>query len=324
VKSRSDRRAIELLLAHGPLDRPALAELAGLSRPSTGELISRLINAGLVEEDGEIPTGRRGPNSMRYRLRRGCGTVAGLEIQPDHAEAVLADVEGTVLERIQVKARRNERPATLVRRAVRSFRATDRLLAVVVATPGIVDRQGNVLFVSDHPHWAGPQGERMAESLGVPVVLENDTNLAAVAEHRFGAAAESDNFVLLRFTESLSAGLVLDGRLVRGAHGAAGEIGFHPYQRTATELVGQLTEAVIALCSVADPELAVLSGPEATAEIGALVQAEVAATSVFRPRIVPSALPEDAAAQGPAALGALALAWDLGRDHVYFEEESAR
>ncbi len=123
---------------------------------------------------------------------------------------------------------------------------------------------------------------------------------------------------------------MLDGRLVRGAHGAAGEIGFHPYERTATELVGQLTEAVIALCSVADPELAVLSGPEATAEIGALVQAEVAATSVFRPRIVPSALPEDLDAPqnpsglGPAALGALALAWDLGRDHVYFEEDSAR
>lgn len=319
MKSRSDHRVIELLLARGPLDRPALAELAGLSRPSTGELISRLTLADLVEEDGEIASGRRGPNAMRYRLRRGRGTVAGLEIQPDHAEAVLADVEGTVLERIRVKARRNERPATLVRRTVRSFDEADRLLAVVVATPGIVDRQGNVAFVSDHPHWAGPQGVRMAEALGVPVVLENDTNLAAVAEHRYGAAADSENFVLLRFTESLSAGVVLDGRLVRGAHGAAGEIGFHPYQRTATELIGQLTEAVIALCSVADPELAVLSGPQATAEVAGQVQDEVAATSLFRPRVVPSALPDGAAVQG-----ALALAWDRGRDRVYFEEEPVR
>ncbi|MFC7621978.1 ROK family protein [Microlunatus sp. GCM10028923] len=316
MKSRSDDRVIELLLARGPLDRPALAELTGLSRPSTGELITRLINAGLVEEDGEIPTGRRGPNAMRYRLRRGCGTVVGLEIQPDHAEAVLADVDGTELERIRVKARRNERPATLVRRAVRGFDGADRLQAVVVATPGIVDRQGNVVFVSDHPHWAGPQGARLTEALGVPVVLENDTNLAGVAEHRYGAAADSDDFVLLRFTESLSAALVLDGRLVRGANGAAGEIGFHPYQRTAAEVIGQLTEAAIALCAVADPELVVLSGPQASAEVAEAVAEQVAATSLFRPRVVPSALPD-----GAAVRGALALALDRGRDKVYFNEE---
>lgn len=319
MRSRSDHRVIELLLTHGPLDRPALAGLAGLSRPSTGELINRLIGAGLVEEDGEIPSGRRGPNAKRYRLSRGRGTVVGLEIQPDHAEAVLADVEGTELERIRVRARRNERPATLVRRTVRSFAEAGRPSTVVVATPGIVDRQGNVAFVSDHPHWAGPQGSRMSELLGVPVLLENDTNLAAVAEHRYGAAADADNFVLLRFTESLSAGLVLDGRLVRGAHGAAGEIGFHPYRGPDGELVGQLTEALIALCSVVDPELAVLSGPPATAEIAAQVETAVAETSVFRPRVVPSTLPE-----GAAVRGALALAWDAGRDLVYFEEEPAR
>lgn len=304
---------IELLLRDGPLDRPALAEQAGLSRPSTGELIGRLITAGLVEEDGEIPNGRRGPNAMRYRLRPGRGSVAGLEIQPDHADLVHADVDGTVLAERRIRARKAERPATLVRRAVQTLDDGDQLTAVVVGTPGIVDRDGNVTYVSDHPHWTGPQRRRMEEALGVPVALENDTNLAAVAEHRYGVAVGVADFALLRFTESLSAGLVLDGRLVRGANGAAGEIGFHPYGTSDVDHADQLTEAVIGLCAVADPELAVLSGPAATAELAAEVERRVAETSLFRPRVQKSALET-----GAVARGALALAWELGRDRVYF------
>jgi predicted NBD/HSP70 family sugar kinase len=106
---------------------------------------------------------------------------------------------------------------------------------------------------------------------------------------------------------------VLDGRLVRGANGAAGEIGFHPYGTTDDDHTGQLTEAVIGLCAVADPQLAVLSGPAATTELAAAVEQRVAETSLFRPRVMKSGLET-----GAVARGALALAWEQGRDRVYF------
>ncbi len=313
MKSRSDHRVIELLLSEGPLDRPGLAERAQLSRPSTTELIERLVKSGLVEEDGEVPNGRRGPNAMRYRLSPGRGSVAALEIQPDHADIVLADVDGTELEHRRLGTRRNEKPATLVRRAVKSLSDVRRLAAVVVGTPGVVDRDGTVVHVADHPHWIGPQRSRMEESLGIPVALENDTNLIAVAEHRYGVAVGVADFVLVRSTESLSSGLILDGRLVRGAHGAAGEIGFHPYGQAGEGLADQLVAAVIGLCAVVDPSLAVLSGPDLTVDLAADVERRIAETSLFRPRVRLSGLEN-----GAVTRGALALALEMGRERVYF------
>lgn len=233
TRSLNDRLVIDILLASGPKDRPALAALTGLSRPSIADLISRLIADGVVEEVGEAQITKRGPNAMLYGLSAGLGAVAGVEVQPDHAQATIADVNGTVLGSAVVAARGSEEPHHLVRRVLRqackpSGLDSTSLKGVVVGTPGIVDAGGHITFVWGHPEWVGGQRQTMQDLLGVPISFENDTKLAAVAEKRLGVAGDVESFVLFRCGESVSAATMLGSTLVRGAHGAAGEIGYLP------------------------------------------------------------------------------------------------
>jgi predicted NBD/HSP70 family sugar kinase len=233
TRSLNDRLVIDLLLTHGPLDRPTVAELSGLSKPSVADLISRLIDGGLVEEVGEGASNRRGPNAMRYGLKAGVAAAAGVELQPDHAQVCVADLSGTELGMVNVSIQPGEAPSELVARALRlaaepSGVDLTTMVTAVIGTPGIVDPSGDMNFVWGQPEWTEGQLARMRDALGVPVRFENDINLAAVAERRVGRARDAESFVLFRCDEGVGAAIMLGSQLVRGSRGAAGEIGYLP------------------------------------------------------------------------------------------------
>ena len=228
-----DRRIVDLVVEHGSLDRPAIARLAGVSRPSAGELVARLMAEGILEEVGERVSGRRGPNAILYSLREGLATVGGVEVQPGFAAAHLADVSGRELEKVVVTGEPDDEPESLVARAVQraaklSGISPDALRTVTVAAPGIVGTDGDMAYVDGHPAWSTGLRARLERALGVHVHLENDVKLAALAEQRVGAAQGADSYALLRCDDSVSSAVVLGGRVVRGRHGAAGEIGYLP------------------------------------------------------------------------------------------------
>ncbi|TDD71643.1 ROK family transcriptional regulator [Jiangella aurantiaca] len=233
TRSLNDRLVIDLLLEHGPLDRPTLARLTGLSKPSVADLVGRLLESGLVEEIGEGPSTRRGPNAMLYGLTGGLAAVAGVELQPDHAQASIADVNGSELGAVNVPIRPDESPSELVARALRQAAEPSSidigdLTTAVVGTPGIVDPSGDMSFVWGQPEWTGGQLARMHDALGIPVRFENDINLAAIAERRLGRAVDAEAFALFKCDEGVGAAIMLGSQLVRGSHGAAGEIGYVP------------------------------------------------------------------------------------------------
>jgi len=98
--------------------------------------------------------------------------------------------------------------------------------AVGFGIPSLVDREGGISVWSNHlPIDDIRFRDLMSERLGVPVVVDNDTNAAALAEHRHGAAAGADHAVMIALGTGIGGGLVLGGRLYRGAHGFAGELG---------------------------------------------------------------------------------------------------
>ncbi|GAA1878703.1 ROK family protein [Lapillicoccus jejuensis] len=228
-----ERAVVDQLLERGPLDRPTLASLVGISRPSAGELVSRLVATGLLEARGEVATGRRGPNSTLYALRHGVARVAGVELQPEGAWCRVADLDGTVLAGVGRRARPDDTPERLARRVVRAAAkqagtTADALDRVTVAAPGVVGPDGEMRYVEGHPGWSQGLRARLADALELPTRLENDVKLAALAEQHGGAAEGVGSFVLLRLAESVSAAVVLEGRLLRGSGGAAGEIGYLP------------------------------------------------------------------------------------------------
>ncbi|GLX23652.1 transcriptional regulator [Streptomyces lavendulae subsp. lavendulae] len=232
ARAINDRLALELLQEEGPLTAAQLKRLTGLSRPSVADLVERLGAAGLIEVVGESGEQRRGPNARLYGIVAGRAHLAALDVRTDSATAVVTDLLGHPLARaalpVDAVGEAVARLAELTRQA-----GARELHTVVVGAPGLVaPASGELRDTGGLPAWHRDLVAALQETLPARVVVENETNLAALAEQRVGAARDLDSFVLLWLGAGVGAAVVLDGRLRRGASGGAGEIGFLPVPGT--------------------------------------------------------------------------------------------
>ncbi|WP_030904136.1 ROK family transcriptional regulator [Streptosporangium amethystogenes] len=233
LRQLNDRAALELLLSSGPLTRAELGEHTGLSKVTAGQLLARLQERDLVAVVGE-QAGGRGPNAALYGVVPSCAYVVGLDVLPDRISAGIADITGTLVAEVSADPSGHDDPVRLVRGAVgqacgAAGIGADRLRAFVIGTRGVVDPgTGDVRFSFDLPSWHNGVLAELRRDLGVPVTIENDVNLAALAERAHGAALGVDDFVLVWAGVGQGLGVMLGGRLHRGFTGGAGEIGWLP------------------------------------------------------------------------------------------------
>jgi predicted NBD/HSP70 family sugar kinase len=233
LRELNDRSALELLLTGGPMTRSQLGEHTGLSKVTASQLLARLEERGIVAVAGEL-AGGRGPNAALYAVVPSTAYVAGLHVEQDEVSAGVADITGNVVARISVDPNDAADPVALVRGAVLAVCASagvpvESLRAFVIGTPGVFDpRTGDPRLAVNLPAWHEGVGDALRSDLGLPVTLENDVNLAAMAEQAVGAAIGVPDFVLVWIGVGLGLATVLGGRLHRGVGGAAGEIGYLP------------------------------------------------------------------------------------------------
>jgi predicted NBD/HSP70 family sugar kinase len=233
LRELNDRSALELLLAGGPMTRAQLGEHTGLSKVTASQLLARLEERGIVEVAGEL-AGGRGPNAALYAVVPSTAYVAGLHVEQGEVSAGVADITGNVVARISVNPREADDPVALVRGAVLAACGSagvplDSLRAFVIGTPGVLDpRTGDPRLAVNLPAWHEGVLDALRSDLDRPVTLENDVNLAAMAERAVGAAVDAEDFVLVWIGVGLGLATVLGGRLHRGVGGAAGEIGYLP------------------------------------------------------------------------------------------------
>jgi predicted NBD/HSP70 family sugar kinase len=246
LREINDRTALELLLHHGAMTRGQLVERTGLSKPTASQLLARLEALGLVRVTGTA-AGARGPSAQVYAIEATAGYAMGVDVSPGSARAGVADLAGEIqgLADGAVDARRSPDPvaevATVVRAAARAAKVPLRRVAhLVVASPGVHDDARDVLRHAEHmPAWARPGLRAALEAeLRVPVQVENDVNVVAVAERIRGAAVGTDSFALLWVAGGLGLAIDLGGRVHRGATGGAGEVGYMPLPGFAAERSG--------------------------------------------------------------------------------------
>ncbi|MFF7213369.1 ROK family protein [Streptomyces sp. NPDC008238] len=230
------------------ISRLELAERTGLTPQAVSKITARLRADGLVDEAGRgAPTGGK-PRTL-LRLARRARYAAGVHLDRDELTVVLADLAGGVVDARTVPLDLGrpagevlEAVADLVRETVGATPGADgAVLGAGLACPGPLDHTAGVLHrVTGLPGWEGyPLRDALAEHLGLPVVLDKDTNAAALAVLPPGAEGEDvgddgpgpggtgagDSFGYLHLGTGLGAGLVLDGTLHRGARTGAGEFG---------------------------------------------------------------------------------------------------
>lgn len=204
--------------------------------PSSVSLrVEELIDAGLLREDGEGAS-RGGRRPRHLRLHENAGVVVGADVGTHHVRMAVMDLAGRIVLKHELPGEIAEGPEQVTERLTRHIRSTLRqagaeqlpLLGVGVGMPGPVDpATAKVVAPSRMPGWNDfPVGERLGELLGVRVLVENDANLMAVGEHRYGWPGR-DNLMAVKAGTGIGCGIIASGKLHRG-RGAAGDISHVP------------------------------------------------------------------------------------------------
>jgi predicted NBD/HSP70 family sugar kinase len=233
LRELNDRAALDLLLGGEMLTRSQISEYTGVSKVTVAQMLTRLEERGLVTIAGE-QAGGRGPNAALYSVVPSSAYVAGLYVDLDLVSAAVADVTGRWVAEVSGNPNGTDDPAELVRRTVEQACAAaglevTRLSALVIGSPGVVDpRTGDPQLAVNLPAWHEGALDAIKSAWHTPVVIENDVNLAAMAERADGAATDTDDFVLVWLGVGVGLATMLGGRLHRGTTGAAGEIGYLP------------------------------------------------------------------------------------------------
>jgi predicted NBD/HSP70 family sugar kinase/DNA-binding transcriptional ArsR family regulator len=248
-RERNRARVVAALREAGAASRAELARRTGLSRTTVASIVSELEGEGMLEERedgagarpqggaapraGASPQGGRPPRLLSFS--RAAGAAVGIDFGKRHLRVAAADLSHTILASAERPTRTDDPAETgldtatqLVEEVLAEAEVPRRdVIGVGLGLPGPIDmRSGRVGSSSILPGWVGVRAaEAFGSRLGMPVFVDNDANLGALAELRWGAAAGCRNAAYLKVSTGIGAGLILNGRLFHGSGGMAGEIG---------------------------------------------------------------------------------------------------
>ncbi|WP_308468931.1 ROK family protein [Rathayibacter soli] len=210
------------------------------------------MSRGVVSVLDDLTTGGRGAGrpARKYSFRPGAGYVAAVDVGPHRVRVALADLGGGIVRWIDeptgddvIGPERMIGVRRVVDRCLQdaSVQASD-LVGIGVAVTGIVGHDGRIIVSRNLPDWEGVDiSGHLGRAYGCPVVVENDIRMAALAEHRLGAARLAEDVMYLFAGHRVSMALILGGELRRGHHSAAGEIGGIAFSMAVDDRHDQLT-----------------------------------------------------------------------------------
>ncbi len=217
-----------VLYRGGPMSRADIARTTGLAKVTISDLVAQLMESGYVEELGMQEVTGPGKPAILVDLSRSSQLVLAVDVSEYHRfRAALLDMDANVVHRLDVPrdGMVGDDALNLLYSLVEQLIAVaDKpIMGVGIGSPGIVNSEGTVQL-AQNLHWRElPLQQLVAERFGLPVIVDNDANLAAMGELLHGEA--TDNFVLLAIGHGIGSGIILGGSLIRGTGDASGEIG---------------------------------------------------------------------------------------------------
>ncbi len=227
---------LEFIWHQRQISRAAIAETLGLSRSTVSDIVSTLLETGLVAEGPAAPS-RGGRRATLIVFQDDAHIILGVEMGATHVSVALTDLRGQVLYwRDQPHPVREDPEGTrmlileLTSRALQEVPgARDRLMGIGIALPSPVDPQRpDALPEAVMTAWEGRTGfEKLVRAYGVPLFVDNDANLGALAEHWWGSAQGVDDFAYIKLATGVGSGHIIRGEIYRGSSSVAGEIGHY-------------------------------------------------------------------------------------------------
>lgn len=236
VRVMNERAVYEHVRELGAVSASELVASTTLSKPTVSLALASLERAGLLRQVG-LRTGQVGRAPRVYEVRPDAGYVISVDVGRAWVRLALADLSGAVISRREVRSRvRTARVLTEQLLALVHDLATaagltyERITHTVIAAPGVYDAASETVRLSPNlPGWSKPGVvPALRAALGESLSIENDINMAALGEMAYGLGQQAQDFVFVSVGTGIGMGIVLGGRLYRGAHMAAGEISFLP------------------------------------------------------------------------------------------------
>jgi len=238
MRDRNRALVLDAVVRHEPVTRAQLAARTGLTKSSVSSIVGELLAARLVVEQGAQRGRDLGRPGMALALARDGVAGLGLEVNVDYLAACVVDLaRRSRVQYVEVGDNRARGPAAVVEllgrlaAAAVAAAATQSLTisATCVAVPGLVDAATGTVTRAPNLGWRGvPLRQLLAGRVPAtltPVLVENEANVAALGELWFGDGAGLGDYVHISGEIGVGAGIVVGGRLFRGAHGHAGELG---------------------------------------------------------------------------------------------------
>ncbi len=237
LRELGEQAVLETIFRRGPITRPELATATGLSKPTVSAAVNRLELSGLVRAAG-TRTGQRGRKPVSYVVSTGAGFVVGGDIGGSNLRVAAVDLFGEpICDLRRATAKDGGRAVGLqllemVGEAIdRAGGEHGRALALGLSSPGVVDQaSGRVTSLAYNvvPEGGFDPVEIIRDRFDLPVLIDNNVNLAAVGERWFGLARGVSTMVFIALGAGVGMGVIIDDEVVRGAHRAAGEKAYLP------------------------------------------------------------------------------------------------
>ncbi len=228
TKLHNSRLILKAIYDQGDISRADIARLTNLTRATVSSIVAELIAAGLVAETGRGPSvGGKPPRLLNFV--ENSSYLICLDLSSARFRGAIMNLRGAIVEKTEAlsNGRTGEAALELVYQLIDDLRpqAAGPILGIGIGSPGLVNTNSGIIIDAVNLGWRNvPLQARLAEKYDYPVYVANDSHLSALAEYSFGPQ-NTRNLVLIRVTQGIGAGIVLDGSLYYGEGFGAGEIG---------------------------------------------------------------------------------------------------
>lgn len=221
---------LKMIIDHKTISRAQISRQTSLTRTTVSEIVSALLEEGLVREIG-VGESKGGKSPIILSLAEDSRYLIGLDLSHSEFRGALVNLHGTICAdvRVPVEERLGEEALSLVYQILDQLMASGfgPIVGIGVGTPGLVNSSEGIVINAVNLDWKElPLAELLTTRYGLPVYVLNDSHAAAMGEYRYGKEITSDeNLVVINARHGIGAGIVIDGNLFLGDGGGAGEIG---------------------------------------------------------------------------------------------------
>ncbi|MFZ4451484.1 ROK family protein [Salibacterium aidingense] len=231
VKKINKSIVLQTIQASSPISRAQISKDSGLNKATVSGLVNELMEEQFVQEIGTgLSSGGRKPVMLYFNKK--AGYAIGIDLGVNYILAVLTDLQGEVIEKIEEPLENTSLDVVLpmLKNVVQSL--MDRkpfsaygVVGIGIGVPGITDKNGRILFAPNLNWEQVNLKQELEENFQLPVVIENEAKAGAHGENIHGAGKSSRNFVYISMGIGIGTGIIINNQLYKGANGIAGEMG---------------------------------------------------------------------------------------------------